>query len=634
MKSQYKRIYPNNESLLFDGGKNSKYEKALIMDNESPDCANVEFSAGSVGTRKGSTRLNSASVGSFVGDGLYTRRDNTGAETMCAFWNGTMYTFGGTATFTTTPSAQSVFTAGSRVSADQYQNHIFMGNGGSIPYKYNGTDFTRHGVYAPTATCTVASQATGVLTGDYRYVVTAVNSQSVESDISPVTTTFSAASATLRITSLPVFAASYGVNARRLYRTITSGSAYLRVAEIADNTTTLYDDNIADSSLGVTAPTDNGVPPYYSVIRYHADRVFVNDPANPNFVAYSDLNEPYTFASTNFFRVGDNSTDIVTAIEVYDNGIVALCENSATFVYMPSSDDTTWKFIVLKSPYGTRSPFGSVNFENKLLFPAVQSDKFVGFAALSGSTIEPNATFLSVLTAGSDRLSDGIEPDMFLVQESYLDNISSIVYQNKAYISLTYGSAATANNRIYVMDFSNSNLSKKNKLSWVPWTGISASQFTIYNGNLYCQSSVANGLVYQMEADVYSDDGAAIDSYYWTKEYTGFQAEMNFQKDFRYSNILIDNAGVYFMDLGFRVDSDIGGGDTFQIDLNPGGSLWGSMVWGTDVWGGGSYQSEYRQYLGSARGKRIQFKFTNQNKVDQRFKVHRMNFLYNLKGFR
>jgi hypothetical protein len=88
------------------------------------------------------------------------------------------------------------------------------------------------------------------------------------------------------------------------------------------------------------------------------------------------------------------------------------------------------------------------------------------------------------------------------------------------------------------------------------------------------------------------------------------------------------------MNLIYRVDSDSGVGDTVQIDLNPGGSLWGTMEWGTDEWGGGSTQSEERVYLGTSRGKRIQFKFSNQNTVNQRFKIHYLSFLYNLKGFR
>jgi hypothetical protein len=58
------------------------------------------------------------------------------------------------------------------------------------------------------------------------------------------------------------------------------------------------------------------------------------------------------------------------------------------------------------------------------------------------------------------------------------------------------------------------------------------------------------------------------------------------------------------------------------------------MEWGTDSWGGGVDQEDVRFDLGTARGKRIQFKFSNQNAADQRFKVHGLNYAYNLKGLR
>lgn len=47
------------------------------------------------------------------------------------------------------------------------------------------------------------------------------------------------------------------VTARKLYRTAAAGSSYFLVATIADNTTTVYVDNIADASLGVGVPATN-----------------------------------------------------------------------------------------------------------------------------------------------------------------------------------------------------------------------------------------------------------------------------------------------------------------------------------------------------------------------------------------
>lgn len=626
-----KRIYPQQGRIFFDGGKNNKFERSIINDNESPDCANVVFSNGSVATREGSSKLNTTSVGSFVIDGLYTRRADTGSETMVVFAGGSMWHLG-TTTFTTISSAQSVFTAGVRVATAQYQNHMFIGNGGVIPYKWSGADFTRHGVYPPSGVPTVASQAIGTLTGDFSYRVTYVNSQLVEGDMGSTVTFSGAASATLRLTSIPVAPQSWGVNARRIYR--NDGSTYKRVVELSDNTTATYDDNIATASLGATAPSDAGVPPKYSVIVYHQNRLFMNDDENPNLVWYTDLNEPYTVQSSNFIRVGDASTDVVKTLSVYDNSLLVGCEKSMHLVYMPDTDDSNWVQVRVKSAFGSLSPFCLLDYNNKQLVPAVQNGKFVGFASILGDSVAPSATLLTISSAGSELISDRVEPDMFQVQEAFLKNITGIVYKNKAWISLTYGTGNTTNNRIYQMDFSISNLSKDQKESWVPFTGLNAAQFTVYDGNLYYGTSAATGFVYQLETGDYNDDGSAIDSYFWTKEFSGFRQDINFHKDFRKANILIDLAGAYYMNVTHKVDSDNGDGNTLQINLDPGGSQWGTMEWGTDIWGGGSEQRDHTLDLGSAAGKRIQFKFSNQNTADQRFKVHGLNLTYNVKGQR
>lgn len=630
----YKRIFPENGAQLLDGGLNSKFEKSLIENNESPDCLNVEFSNGAVGTRLGTQKLNTAAVGSFVCDGLYTRENNTGAETMVAFYGGSGWTLAGTS-FSTLASAQSVFTAGIRVAAAQYQGHMFVGNGGVIPYKYNGTDFTRHGVYPATSTMTAATAPTGVaLTGSYSYKMTYVNSQSVEGDVNPVSNTLSVTTQDIRLTNIPTAPQSFGVASRRLYRTTNAGTSYKRVATIADNTTTTYDDAIADGALGATAPTDNGVPPKYSAIIYHQNRMFMNDPSSPNYVWYSNLNEPYTVASTNFQRVGDNTTDIVKGFAVDNNNLIVFGERSVTIGFMDSTDPTAWKWITSRSPFGSKSPFSYFRYNDKTGFAAVQNDKFVGIAALSGDAVEPSVTTLETATVGSQLKSERIETDMFEVQESYLGNVSSIVYKNKAYISVTYGSSNLTNNRIYVLDFSLSNLKKGQKEAWAPWTGLNAAQFTIYAGSLYYGTSTATGFVYKMNHSAYSDDGTAINSYYWTKEYSGAKGETSLQKDFRWTNLLVDNAGNYYMNFTYKVDSDRGDGTTLTINLTPGGSLWGVMVWGTDPWGGGTHQAEVRKYLANSRGKRIQYKFSNQNTINQRFKVHYLNYVYNLKGIR
>ncbi len=629
--SNFRKVYPPNGKNLFDGGLNSKFAQSIIEDNESPDCLNVVFDDGSVSTRPGFPKVNTASVGSYVCEGLYTRRGLNSAETMCAFYNGSGYTLDSTS-LVTIPSAQSVFTAGGRVGSTQMENHIFFGNGGVTPYKYNGTAFTRHGVPQATNPISFNSNGAGNPNGDYRYKITYVNSQSVEGNPSTASTTFSVVSKIISLTSIPVAPQSHGVSSRNIYRTVAGGSSYLRVATISDNTTTSYNDNITDASLGAAAPSDKGEPPNYSTIIYHKNRIFCNDANNPQYVWYSDLNEPFTFGAASFEILGDGSTDFVKGFAVQDDSLVVFCEQNPWLIYMASTTPSDWKKIKAKSAYSTKSPHGLFNYNNKVGFPAVQNHKFVGIGALAGDTIEPSATFLSISTAGGELKTDRIETDMYDIQSAYIGNISSIVFQNKAYISMTKGAGSTTNNRVYVMDFDLDSVSKNQKETWVPWSGLNAAQFSIFNGSLYYGTSTATGFLYKMNEGTYSDDGAAINSYFWTKEFSGYKGEESYSKDFRWFNFLVDQPGAYFMDIAIKTDSDSGSGTNYSVSIDPESSLWGTMVWGSDTWGGGADQDDKRVYIPETRGKRIQFKFSNQNTNNQRFKVHWFNFTYNLKG--
>ena len=635
MANFFDRSYPPSGRVLFDGGLNTKFEKTLIPDNESPDCANVVFSNGAVGTRGGVTAV-ASSIGSHVGDGLYTRHDNTGAETMVCFGGGNMFDLQAS-TFVTIPSSVSVFVSGSRVCADEYENYLFMGQSGvSTPFKWNGTDFTRHGVYPPNTAPTAATNGAGGLTGDYTWKVTFINTNLVEGNPTSASATWTASSEQADVT-IPVAPQSFGASGRRIYRTPASNTtAFYRVATVSDNTTTTYVDNTSDADLvaSTAIDIDNGVPPEYSICKTHQGRFFCNDVNNLNYLWYSELLDPYTFGALNFIVLGDNSGDLIRSIEVFDNGIVCGTDNGANVIYMPDTTPSNWVNIRAKTNLGTKSPFGMIAYQNKIMFPALEKSKLVGFAALEGANIAPSATFLTTSTAGSEMQSDAIEPNVFDIQEGYLGNISAFSYQNKLYITCTKGSGNTTNNYVLVYDFSISNLSKRKFGAWVPYTGIEAAQFTVYDGNLYFIESTATGLVKQLETTSYNDDGAAINSYFYTKEFPGVNGDEELQKDFRTLNLLFDKAGDYYMNFITKIDSDLGGGNINTIDLDPGGSLWGTMRLGTDVWGGGTAQEDKRIFLGQLRGKRLQLGFSNQNVADQRFKVHSMKFNYNIKGKR
>mgnify|MGYP001582811903 CR=1 FL=1 len=633
MAQQYDIVYPPQGRVTFEGGLNNKFPRTVIQDNESPDTLNIVYTNGAAETRGGTSKLNTTSIGSFAGDGLYTRHDNTGTETMVVFAGTYMWQLTGSTTFTTVPSATSVFTAGVRVATTEYENKMFIGNGFITPRKYDGTYFTRHGVPAPTATATVVTGAAGAVPiGDWVYVYTYVNSASVEGNVSPVAATFTvAASSVVSLTAIGVAPQSHGVSSRRVYRATTTAGPFKLVGTIADNTTTTFTDTTGTATTN--APTDNGEPPNYSTIVSFQNRLFCNDAANPNYVWYSESLEPYTFGALNFLPIGDASFDLVRGLAVYNNGILVQCENALYLIYMASTTPTDWSVIKLLSQYGSKSPFGSFLYDNKCMVPAMQNSKFAGFAAVMNQAVTSERSALTTSIASSDRTSDKIEPDVLLIQQAYASRISSFVFKNKAYVAVPYGVSATDNSRAYVFDFSRSSISGQ-EFSWEPVTGITPSQFTAYGGNLYYLDAAATGFVNQMETTSYSDNGTAINSYLWTKEFSGLPGHENLQKDFRKVKLLVDLIGAYYMSLTYRTDSDSGSGTTVQVSLDPGSALWGTLTWGAGLWGAGKAQQEITVYLGQATGKRIQFQFSNQNSAGQRFKVHGLNFTYNIKGKR
>mgnify|MGYP001608735830 FL=1 len=106
---------------------------------------------------------------------------------------------------------------------------------------------------------TAALAGTGagnVNNGAHRYLATFVTAdgETQAGTISAVVTTTSG-DGKVSLTAIPLGGSL--VTSRKLYRTAAAGSTYLLLATIADNTTTTYTDNIADSALGAGAPSTN-----------------------------------------------------------------------------------------------------------------------------------------------------------------------------------------------------------------------------------------------------------------------------------------------------------------------------------------------------------------------------------------
>jgi uncharacterized phiE125 gp8 family phage protein len=140
---------------------------------------------------------------------------------------------------------------------------------------------TEDGEIAPTApAAALAGTGAGNLSnGAYRYRVTFVTAdgETEGGDITgAVSVADNATNGQIALTAIPLGGAY--VTSRKIYRTEADGSDYLLLATIADNTTTTYNDNIADGSLGAAAPVTNTTEdPYLNtligVVRHTAENV-------------------------------------------------------------------------------------------------------------------------------------------------------------------------------------------------------------------------------------------------------------------------------------------------------------------------------------------------------------------------
>ncbi len=111
---------------------------------------------------------------------------------------------------------------------------------------------------APAAALIAPAVAGNVDNGAHRWLVTFVTAAGETQAGTPsaaVTVADKTVNGKVSLTAIPLGGSA--VTARKIYRTVAGGSTYLLLATLADNTTTTYTDNTADSSLGAGAPSTN-----------------------------------------------------------------------------------------------------------------------------------------------------------------------------------------------------------------------------------------------------------------------------------------------------------------------------------------------------------------------------------------
>ena len=154
---------------------------------------------------------------------------------------------------------------------------------------------------------------------------------------------------------------------RRLYRTKNQrngftgeGRVLYFVAEIPDNTTTVFMDLIPDSGLGAVAPSvvdSAAFPTGISLLAAFKNHLIAaGSPENPNILYYSKGNLPEQFPAFNFFDVGDRDGGAITALYAASNVCYVFREKSIDALVATDNLELPFKIVPIVSGVGTYSP--------------------------------------------------------------------------------------------------------------------------------------------------------------------------------------------------------------------------------------------------------------------------------------
>ena len=141
---------------------------------------------------------------------------------------------------------------------------------------------------APPAAPTLGLSAGPGLTGDYRYRITIVDGDG-ETLGGTISALVQPSNQTVNLTAIPTGLS--GTSARKIYRTAAGGSVYKLVATLNDNSTTTYNDTVADGSLGANEPTNIHYDKLDEVPPNDSDYIYVATNGAKDVHTYSDWDD-------------------------------------------------------------------------------------------------------------------------------------------------------------------------------------------------------------------------------------------------------------------------------------------------------------------------------------------------------
>ena len=385
-------------------------------------------------------------------------------------------TSGGAGNFT---SILAGVTANRDWSFASYLDRCYIANGVDTMKRWDGTTMRAAGYPAPASAPTVATGAAGVLTGAYLYKVSAVYDSNTAHESSVYATASATVNPSGQQVDLSAIPTVTNATSRNLYRTKAGGSIYYFLATIADNVTTTYSDNTADSSLSTTtAPVDNGVPPAGQFVLFWRGRMVVmKTAANLCRVYFSSITttekspgggstshgaDVEIFPASHYIDVGDDNAPITGGAIMQDQLVVFKEDQIWNISGDEALDFRTWRS---QSSVGCIAPKTIVNMKGTLFFLGRNEGSPSVYSYDGSSSDEVSLPIEKTLSdnvyALGDTATQAIQPCATRYRGSYL---------------LCYRKTGGATFETAILD------TRPPRPRWVFWDTIEASCFIPFNG--------------------------------------------------------------------------------------------------------------------------------------------------------
>lgn len=338
-------------------------------------------------------------------------------------------------------------------------------------------------------------------------------------------------------------------------------------------------DNVKTYS-GAALADLGGSPPKSKYVKVYGSRLWLVDVANPNYLRFSDLENPAVWDALNIIHLRDGDGDEITGMSPQNGGMLIFKQRSVWPLYGTSKDDFKIPEHPLSDSVGCMAP----------------------------DTLIDQGFFMGASNIYRFTLSTVEE-----ISNTHRDVIENLTLAEKQACFAVY---QTEQKRV-LLHVGTEILNLEERYQGITsWDTLSAQSFSVLDakdddGSILVGDS-ALGLVYKLDNSV-SDDGVSIPT---TIEHASIDEGVIHEKQWRYYSPEIESAGVMgsYVTLGYDVDYGGKTGTKSFTGLGTGGMIWGAGLWGTGTWGA-NVRHTLRYDLHHVRGNRISFRIMTSDRI-------------------